>query len=99
MKFEEYCPDGQKCSATTTGCLTGQCQRWLYAKTEVGVSGSIGGTVTCAFAAPTRIEYDIPSAYRLARKPDGELVLQGAYQWQEGFNYGHEWRDIPTEIL
>jgi hypothetical protein len=35
FQFEERCPDGQKCGATTTGCLVGQCQRfrpvaWLH---------------------------------------------------------------------
>ena len=43
-----------------------------------------------------RIGKTIPDVYRLARKPDGELVLQGAYFWQEGNINGHEWRDIPT---
>lgn len=51
----------------------------------------------CATIAPARTEKPVPDAYRLARKPDGTLVLQGAYMWQEGWNtYGHEWRDIPT---
>ena len=37
-----------------------------------------------------------PSAYRLARKPDGTTTLQAAYLWWGGKQYGHEWRDIPT---
>jgi hypothetical protein len=50
-----------------------------------------------ACIVPTRIERGIPSLYRLARKPSGELVLQGAYEWQEDWSkHGHEWRDIPT---
>lgn len=49
---------------------------------------------------PTRIESSTPGAYRLAKKPDGTLVLQGAYLWQQGFyKSGHEWRDIPTVDL
>lgn len=38
-----------------------------------------------------------PTNFRLARKPDGELILQGEYQWHHGFNeYGSEWRDLET---
>ena len=47
-------------------------------------------------AGAARVENQTPAAYRLARKPDGELVLQGAYQWQQGRDYGHTWRDIET---
>lgn len=43
-----------------------------------------------------RVEKAIPDYYRLARRPSGEIILQGSYTWQEGQNYGHEWRDIPT---
>lgn len=46
-----------------------------------------------------RIENGTPTGYRLARKPDGELILQGAFQWSEGCNDGVEWREIPTLIL
>jgi hypothetical protein len=53
-----------------------------------------------AITAPTRTEKTSPDGYRLAKKPDGALVLQGAYFWQEDWNtYGHEWRDIPTVDL
>ena len=41
----------------------------------------------------TRTVRVTPTAYRLAREPNGTVVLQGAY---EGRGYGHEWRDIPT---
>ena len=37
---------------------------------------------------------DSPAAYRLARRK-GELILQGAYRWQQGSMSGFEWRDIP----
>lgn len=44
-----------------------------------------------------RVESLTPALYRLAKKPDGTLVLQGAYTWhQGGCKGGHEWRDIPT---
>jgi hypothetical protein len=48
--------------------------------------------------APIRIERKIPEHYRLAKRlnQDGEIILQGAYFWQEGNNYGHTWRDIKT---
>lgn len=42
------------------------------------------------------IENQGPSAYRLAKKPDGTLVLQGAFRWSEGKCGGLEWREIPT---
>lgn len=40
-----------------------------------------------------------PVAYRLARKPDGELVLQGAFQWSHDCAGGIEWREIPTHVI
>ena len=39
-----------------------------------------------------------PAAYRLARR-NGELILQGAYRWQQGSMGGHEWVDIPIVEL
>ena len=39
-----------------------------------------------------------PSAYRLAIKPDGSLVLQGAYKYFIGKS-GVDWEDIPTHII
>lgn len=46
-----------------------------------------------------RIEERAPRAYRLGRR-SGELVLQGAFFWSQGWNEGgHEWRDIPTVDL
>lgn len=66
----------------------------------LGVTGTLTGDFTIAYTAPTRTESLTPSAYRLAKKPDGVIVLQGAYMWQEGFNrHGYEWRDIPTVDL
>lgn len=44
------------------------------------------------------VENNNPVAYRLARR-NGELILQGAYQWQQGSMGGHEWRDIPIVEL
>lgn len=56
--------------------------------------------ITTGTIATARIESGAPSAYRLAKKPDGTLVLQGAYMWHEGLaRSGHEWRDIPTVDL
>jgi hypothetical protein len=45
------------------------------------------------------MENTIPQRYRLARKSTGELILQGAYFWNDGTSFGHEWRDIPTVYL
>jgi hypothetical protein len=59
-----------------------------------------GLLVTGAITGPSRTEKTTPDAYRLAKRPDGTLVLQGAYMWQKGWNnYGHDWRDIPTVDL
>ncbi len=53
--------------------------------------------ISASHFTAARVESGTPSAYRLARKPNGDLVLQGAYVWQEGFTKsGHEWRDVPT---
>ena len=52
---------------------------------------TIGNTVRLAAA---RVESNIPFQYRLARS-NGNLILQGCYQWQQGSACGHEWRDIP----
>ena len=66
----------------------------------LGVTGTLTGVFGVAFIAPVRTESLTPSTYRLAKKPDGVIVLQGAVIWQEGFNrHGHEWRDIPTVDL
>lgn len=47
-----------------------------------------------------RTEESTPLAYRLALKPDGAFVLQGAFRWTEGWSTrGVEWRDIPTVRL
>ena len=56
-------------------------------------------TVPCLhgiLVGPARIEHGSPAEYRLAKKPDGTLTLQGAYYWEQGDDYGHEWRDIET---
>ena len=73
---------------------------------ESGLNGGLcftahlTGPFTTTITAPTRTESTVPAAYRLAKKPDETLVLQGAYSWQEGWNtFGHEWRDIPTVDL
>ena len=64
------------------------------------VTGTLTGAFSVGTIGPMRSENTDPSGYRLAKKPDGTLVLQGAYFWQEGWNtYGHEWRDIPTVDL
>ena len=47
---------------------------------------------------PARIESSTPSSYRLVRR-NGVLILQGAFQWQEGSDAGWTWRDIPTVVM
>jgi len=50
------------------------------------VVGALTGAFTMGIAAPMRTEKTTPDAYRLAKKPDGTLVLQGSYMWYEGWN-------------
>lgn len=44
------------------------------------------------------IESSTPVQYRLARR-NGELILQGAYQWHDGRGGGLDWRDEKTVDL
>ena len=38
-----------------------------------------------------------PHDLRIARKPDGTLVFQGAYRWwDDQYRTGVEWREIPV---
>ena len=51
------------------------------------------------FSAGARVENLTPAGYRLARKPNGELVLQVALLWSQGLTGGVEWRDTTTVLL
>ena len=45
------------------------------------------------------IDVDLkPSDFRFARKPDGRLILQGAYHWhsETELSGGIEWKDLPV---
>jgi hypothetical protein len=37
-----------------------------------------------------------PSNFRLAKKKDGTLILQGAFKYWEIYKEGYVWQDIPT---
>jgi hypothetical protein len=56
------------------------------------------GIINLSTVSPVRVEDNVAKAYRLARR-NGELVLQGCFQWTQGRDYGHEWRDVPTVEL
>ena len=58
-----------------------------------GVSIGFAAKLTAA-----RIVHSLPKQYRLMKKKSGELVLQGAFYWEQGTDSGFDWRDIPTEI-
>ena len=59
--------------------------------------GLTGTTSALVYATvPARVEKGAPAGYRLVKKPNGEMVLQGMFCWYEGSKHGHEWRDIPT---
>ncbi len=53
-----------------------------------------------AAAANTKVRDSAPTSYRLLKKLNGELVLQGGFLWREvgTDNVGFEWRDIRTEV-
>ena len=42
-----------------------------------------------------RSESNAPCTFRYARYPNGELRIQGGYVWQEGWQSGITWRDLP----
>lgn len=50
-------------------------------------------------ALSTRVESKMASAIRLAQYPDGRQVLQGAYEWTEGFKNGFDWKDLPVVMV
>jgi hypothetical protein len=56
------------------------------------------GFIDLSFITAARVEDGQAKAYRLARR-SGELVLQGCFQWTQGSDYDHEWRDIPIVDL
>lgn len=56
------------------------------------------GAATFEEGAATFEESD-PSSYRLARRENGEVILQGAYKWWNDTGTGFRWRDIPTVDL
>jgi len=60
------------------------------------ITAQMTGPFETTTLAAARTEKTTPDAYRLVKKQDGTLVLQGEYMWQKGRDYGHEWRDIPT---
>ena len=45
---------------------------------------------------PGRTVTPMPTDWRLARKADGELILQAGYYWIQGNEHGVEWRDRET---
>ena len=62
-----------------------------------GYSLCQGAPLTTGYTQAARFENNIPFSYRLKRlKETGELVLQGCFQWTQGWKTGHEWRDLPT---
>ena len=58
----------------------------------------LNGTIKSSTISAARVEDGVAKAYRLARR-NGELVLQGRFQWTCGWECGHEWRDIPVVDL
>lgn len=69
---------------------------------KLSVEGGLPLNVTLG---DVRYERDYPFSYRLARRVNGELVLQGCFEsWAYGpggaqGELSQEWRDIPTVDL
>jgi len=46
-------------------------------------------------------ESSVPASFRLGKKPNGEVILQGSYTWQnlsKGIG-GIKWREVPMVML
>ena len=51
----------------------------------------------CGFVcAAARVESPFPNAFRMARYPDGKILLQGAYAWSQGNEGGIFWKPLPV---
>jgi hypothetical protein len=59
------------------------------------------GVVQHAQVVAARVGSILPVAYRLIRRGDGNgnmiPVLQGMFTWQQGEEFGREWRDLETQ--
>lgn len=70
--------------------------------TESGTFSTLGNVADYKVTTGTilqcpRTTSSIPSGYRLARKSNGEYVLQAAYVWSEGLiRSGIDWHDTVT---
>jgi hypothetical protein len=54
-----------------------------------------GEAIQYGFFKAARIVSGAPQYFRQARKPDGQIVIQGGYVWHEGFASGIEWKELP----
>lgn len=54
-------------------------------------------TTTSYNIQPATIRENWPSNFRLCKKKNGDLVLQGAFKWQRGWSEGgYDWKDLET---
>lgn len=62
---------------------------------------SSSGEVQTYVIGPARVESNLPIAYRLIRRGDGNgnmvPVLQGMFTWNQGVVHGRDWRDLETQ--
>ena len=64
------------------------------------LNGGLGPGLAVANIAPARMRSNMPITFRLAKRKNGEIVLQGGFHWQEGWNKaGIDWEDLPTVEL
>lgn len=54
-----------------------------------------GEAIQYGFFKAARIVSGTPQTFRQARKPDGQIVIQGGYVWQDGSTSGIEWKELP----
>ena len=72
--------------------------KWDCSASIVGLDITSGGPYTLGTISAAKVTATHAQAYRLARKQDGTVVLQGAFAWNQGSKYGVDWQDIPTWV-
>ena len=68
-----------------------------YLANKPAPTESFGETVEKVYAL--KVYAFKPHDYRLARKLNGDLVLQGYFPWSQGSVGGGDWKDLPTVNL
>lgn len=62
-------------------------------------SAVVGGSSVAIRSSPLAVKSSTPVKYRLARRKDGTIVLQGCFQISSPHGCEIEWEDLPTVEL